>query len=110
MAIMVARTTAAPARTTAATIPPTATIRSTMVGKQSRNLGPPASTDLTDTAGGPGAIGERAPAPAERAALTCCRASGSRLHDRVHRRIGHEYPGDVSGVSPRVAIQAARAG
>ena len=48
-----ARTTAAtiPARITAATIPPTAIIRSTMVGKQSRNLRPPASTDLTDTAG-----------------------------------------------------------
>ena len=30
--------------------PATATIRSTMVGKQSKNLGPPASTDLTDTA------------------------------------------------------------
>jgi len=46
--------------------PPTATIRhtSTMVGKQSRNLGPPASTDLTDTAGGPGVIGKRAGATA----------------------------------------------
>jgi hypothetical protein len=64
MAIMAARTTAAttPARITAATIPPTATLRhtSTTVGKRSRNLGPPASTDLTDTAGLPGAIGKRA--------------------------------------------------
>jgi hypothetical protein len=47
---------------TAATIPAIATIRhtSTMVGKQSKSLGPRASTDLMDTAAGPGAIGKRA--------------------------------------------------
>ena len=60
MAIMEARTTAAttPAPITAATTPPIATIRhmSTMVGKQSKNPGPLASTDLT--AGGLGGIGK----------------------------------------------------
>jgi hypothetical protein len=46
-------------------ITPTATIRhmSTMVGKQSKNPGPLASTDLTDTAGGLGAIGKRSADP-----------------------------------------------
>jgi len=52
----------------AAIIPATATIRHTsakapititVLGKQSRNPGPLASTDLTDTAGGLGAIGKR---------------------------------------------------
>ena len=36
-----------------------------MVGKQSKNPGPLASTDLTDTAGGLGAIGKRSADPAE---------------------------------------------
>ena len=49
------------ARITAAMIPATATIRPTaaIVGKQSRNLGLPAFTGPTDTAGSPGAIGKR---------------------------------------------------
>src|SRR5580704_4991034 len=55
-------------RTTAAITPATATIRHTsamarititVLGKQSRNPGPPASTDPTDMAGGLGAIGKR---------------------------------------------------
>jgi hypothetical protein len=60
--------------TAAVIIPATATIRHpsaiapitiTVLGKQSRNPGPPASTDLTDTAGGLRAIGKRElPAPA----------------------------------------------
>src|SRR5258706_1290530 len=60
-------------RTTAIT-PATATIRHTsaiapititVLGKQSRNPGPLASTDLTDTAGDLGAIGKRSADPAE---------------------------------------------
>lgn len=63
MAIMEARITAAITRTRiTAAAPITAAITpatSTMVGKQSKNPGPLASTDLTDTAGGLGAIGKR---------------------------------------------------
>ena len=56
------------ARITAVIIPATATLRHTSImapttitalGKQSRNPEPPAFTDLTDTVGGPGAIGKR---------------------------------------------------
>src|SRR6476619_2504201 len=70
---MADRLTAMADRLTAA-ITPTATIRHTsaiapipitVLGKQSKNPGPLASTDLTDTAGGLGAIGKRSVDPAE---------------------------------------------
>src|SRR5258706_6935530 len=73
MAIMADRLTAMADRLTAA-ITPTATIRHTwaiapititVLGKQSRNPGPLASTAPTGTAGGLGAIGKRSTDPAE---------------------------------------------
>ena len=35
-------------------------------------------------------------------------AAASRLHDRVHRRIGHESPGVVPGASARGAVTSRR--
>jgi hypothetical protein len=78
--------------------PATATIRHTsaiapititVLGKQSRNPGPLASTDLTDTAGGLGVIGKRSADPGRRSAprrLRCRRNESARRSLRLKLR------------------------